>query len=241
MTLRRWLVAGCFAALGIGIAWAADNNFPTPGGATAPGAVQMCLNSSNQAVACGASGAIGNNVNVSQINGVTPLMGNGVTGTGSPRVTIASDSSGLITTGTFGSASSTVLSVQGGASMTPVRQFPVPTALSEGAITPVTVSSGQTLVLKNTAGNLYGVYATNLTASAGFLVLGNVASAPADGAVTPIECIPIAANGNASINYNGAPPAAFSTGITAWLSSASVCTTKTTSGALAGFIKGMVQ
>lgn len=30
-------------------------------------------------------------VNVSQINGVTPLMGNGVTGTGSPRVTIASD------------------------------------------------------------------------------------------------------------------------------------------------------
>src|SRR5882724_11481245 len=30
-------------------------------------------------------------VNVSQINAVTPLMGNGVTGTGSPRVTIASD------------------------------------------------------------------------------------------------------------------------------------------------------
>ena len=30
-------------------------------------------------------------VNAAQINGVTPLMGNGVTGTGSPRVTIASD------------------------------------------------------------------------------------------------------------------------------------------------------
>ncbi len=30
-------------------------------------------------------------VNVAQINGVTPLMGNGVTGTGSPRVTVASD------------------------------------------------------------------------------------------------------------------------------------------------------
>lgn len=30
-------------------------------------------------------------VNVAQINGVTPLMGNGVTGTGSQRVTIASD------------------------------------------------------------------------------------------------------------------------------------------------------
>ncbi len=32
-------------------------------------------------------------VNVAQINGVTPLMGNGATGTGSPRVTIASDNS----------------------------------------------------------------------------------------------------------------------------------------------------
>jgi hypothetical protein len=33
--------------------------------------------------------------NVAQINGVTPLMGNGVTGTGSPRVTIASDNSAV--------------------------------------------------------------------------------------------------------------------------------------------------
>jgi hypothetical protein len=34
-------------------------------------------------------------VNVSQINGVTPLMGSGVMGTGSPRVTIASDNDAL--------------------------------------------------------------------------------------------------------------------------------------------------
>jgi hypothetical protein len=32
-------------------------------------------------------------VNVAQINGIAPLMGNGVTGTGSPRVTLASDNS----------------------------------------------------------------------------------------------------------------------------------------------------
>lgn len=40
-----------------------------------------------------AGGALAANqsVNISQINAVTPLMGNGVTGTGSPRVTIASD------------------------------------------------------------------------------------------------------------------------------------------------------
>lgn len=40
----------------LGVLWwasvveAADNNFPTPGNATAPGAVQMCLNASGQAV-----------------------------------------------------------------------------------------------------------------------------------------------------------------------------------------------
>lgn len=38
-------------------------------------------------------------VNVSQINAVTPLMGNGVTGTGSQRVTIASDNTAISTAG----------------------------------------------------------------------------------------------------------------------------------------------
>jgi hypothetical protein len=38
--------------------------------------------------------AANQSVNVAQINGVTPLMGNGVSGTGAQRVTIASDSTG---------------------------------------------------------------------------------------------------------------------------------------------------
>jgi hypothetical protein len=37
-------------------------------------------------------------VNVAQINGVTPLMGNGASGTGAQRVTIANDSTGVIAT-----------------------------------------------------------------------------------------------------------------------------------------------
>ena len=37
------------------------------------------------------------NENIAQFNGVTPLMGNGVTGTGSPRVTIASDNTAFST------------------------------------------------------------------------------------------------------------------------------------------------
>ena len=41
-------------------------------------------------------------VNVSQINAVTPLMGNGITGTGSQRVTIASDNTAFaVNVGTF--------------------------------------------------------------------------------------------------------------------------------------------
>lgn len=38
-------------------------------------------------------------VNVAQINGVTPLMGNGATGTGSPRVTLSSDGTAISTAG----------------------------------------------------------------------------------------------------------------------------------------------
>lgn len=40
-------------------------------------------------------------VNVAQINGVTPLMGTGIMGTGSPRVTIASDQTAVTTAGVF--------------------------------------------------------------------------------------------------------------------------------------------
>lgn len=42
--------------------------------------------------------------NVAQINGVTPLMGNGVTGTGSPRVTISSDNTPFLVNAAQGSA-----------------------------------------------------------------------------------------------------------------------------------------
>lgn len=47
--------------------------------------------SKNLKVDIAASGASNISTNEAQINGVTPLMGNGVTGTGSQRVTIASD------------------------------------------------------------------------------------------------------------------------------------------------------
>ena len=70
---------------------------------------------------------------------------------------------------------------------------------------------------------------------------GKATSAPADGAVTPIDCVPLPANGNTAINYaGGGPPEVFSTGITAVVTSAATCFTKTT-GVITAFIHGAVQ
>src|SRR5271165_6213362 len=49
-------------------------------------------------------------------------------------------------------------------------------------------------VLKTTGGNLYGIYADNFSATAGFILVFDAASAPGDGAVTPNECIPLPGN-----------------------------------------------
>lgn len=48
-------------------------------------------------------------VNVAQINGVTPLMGNGVTGTGSQRVTIASDNTAFAVNATLQASATTAI------------------------------------------------------------------------------------------------------------------------------------
>lgn len=49
--------------------------------------------------------------NVKQINGVTPLMGNGVTGTGSQRVTIASDNTAFAVNATLSAETTKVIGV----------------------------------------------------------------------------------------------------------------------------------
>jgi hypothetical protein len=117
-----------------------------------------------------------------------------------------------------------------------------PSSAAGVAITSVVSPSAEaTRVLKNAAGNLYSAYATNLTGTAGFLVIVNATSAPADGAITPLACVPLPAGGVASINYAPGPAQRYSTGITAVVSSATTCFTKTTSGGLTAFIGGAVQ
>lgn len=112
------------------------------------------------------------------------------------------------------------------------------------SIPPVVCGSAvSSCVLKNSAGFLYGVYA-NCTAAC-WLMVFNATSAPSNGATTAgiaasnmQECIPIPANGSNGVNYLPGPPSAFSTGITAVISS-TPCATLTL--ATTGFIHGVIR
>lgn len=117
-----------------------------------------------------------------------------------------------------------------------------PTATAAAGITPVVSASLEAShVLKNAPGNLYSVFASNLTGgTVGNLQIFNATSVPSDGAVTPLVCVPFDAGGKAMAFYSPGPPAVFSTGIVAVISSAASCFTKTT-GVLTGFISGMTQ
>lgn len=72
-------------------------------------------------------------------------------------------------------------------------------------------------VLKAGAGTLYGLDVTT-GAAAGYVMLFNATSAPADGAVTPIKAWVVSANSSLGVSFIPGPPLAFSAGITATFS-----------------------
>jgi len=123
-------------------------------------------------------------VNVAQINGVTPLMGNGASGTGAQRVTIANDSTGkLATVDTITNVvhvddNSGSLTVDG-----TVTANLAPTT-SGGLTTYHLASTGSTnaTVVKNSAGQLYGWYIYNSNAAARKLAFHNASTTPTAGA-----------------------------------------------------------
>ncbi|HXJ24637.1 MAG TPA: hypothetical protein VNH17_03005 [Streptosporangiaceae bacterium] len=94
-------------------------------------------------------------------------------------------------------------------------------------------------VLKASPGNVYSVYAYNPTVTPGFLLLLNAATIPGDGAVTPLAIAVLPGGGEANIDFSAGPPAHFSVGIVAVLSSNITPFGKTT-GAISGFITGLV-
>jgi hypothetical protein len=167
--------------------------------------------------------AANQSVNLSQVGGSSTATGHG-TASGALRVELPTDGTGIV-----GLAAGT--NVVGKVGIDPAM----------GALTPVVSNAAESShVLKASAGSLWGVYATNLTGTAGFLVVLNATAAPADGAITPLACVPLTANGVASINFMPGPPSAYSTGITAVVTSATTCFAKTT-GVITAFIGGEVQ
>lgn len=129
---------------------------------------------------------------------------------------------------------------QDGSGQACVAASAAPSAASTVGIVPVTSASAENShVLSAAPANLYSVYATNLTATPGYLVVLNLTAKPADGAILPLDCVPLPAYQTASINYSG-PPARYGIGIVAVLSSATTCFTQTT-GTITGFIKGAVK
>jgi hypothetical protein len=113
-----------------------------------------------------------------------------------------------------------------------------PIGNAAGAITNVATSSADNkLVVKNAPGNFYSAYAINGSSTPGFMIVVDAQAAPGTGAVTPKGCVPLPANGIASINNKGGPPQLMANGAVVLLSSAANCFTYTT-GAITGFISG---
>jgi len=106
-------------------------------------------------------------------------------------------------------------------------------------LTPIVSSAAEAShVLKSLPdGVLYSLYVTT-GATAGYLMTFNATSVPADGAVTPVECVIAPANSTVAVTFGSGPPDSYPVGITAVFSSTG-CFTKTASAT--AFFKGRVK
>ena len=172
--------------------------------------------------------------NVAQINGVTPLMGNGVTGTGSQRVTIASDNTAFtVNIGTFpdnepinvAQINGVAPSMGNGASGTGVQRVTIAND-STGIVGTVPVTSGGLSIsrtvsgastnatnVKASAGQVYNIQVSSVNAAARYLHLYNSASAPTCNASIISTHIVPGNTAGAGTNIVLAPGVAFGTGI----------------------------
>ena len=81
----------------------------------------------------------------------------------------------------------------------------IPSAAAIAGTPPgVTTVAAGSLIAKASAGNLYGVNVTS-GASAGYVLIYNRTTVPADGTVTPVRCIPLAANAGIELTWRPVP------------------------------------
>lgn len=132
------------------------------------------------------SGALTANqsVNVAQINGVAPLMGAGNTGTGSPRVTIASDQAAIPVNATLSAETTKVIGTINVAAAQTIATTNAGTFAVQAQPTPVTsgglslyfvqpTASDNHAVIKAGAGQVYHISVTNNSATVNYLRLYN--------------------------------------------------------------------
>lgn len=209
---------GDYEALQIngGNLWTKDSTLNTAVGTTADATVTAGFSTCSliaciRAVANAALDTTPASTNMTQIGGNTILTGNGVTGTGSQRVTIASDQTafsvnlgtigGAATAakqpalGTAGSASADVISVQGVASMTPIQ------TRSAGTATPVRIASAAastnlTEIADSGGCRIVSIAGAVARTSAVYLKLYNAADGSVTvGTTTPYITLPLPAGG----------------------------------------------
>lgn len=127
------------------------------------------------------AGRLWASANIDQINSVTPLMGNGVTGTGSLRVTIASDNT---------------------ANSNPFLVTQIPATSGGLSIASGTIGNAATSI-KGSAGQVYGWYFYNANATVAYVQFYNVASGSVTpGTTGPTFSIGIPATSGANVHFN---------------------------------------
>lgn len=178
-------------------------------------------------------------VNVAQINGVTPLMGAGNTGTGSHRVTEATDSqlsAGVGATGDAAATAGSTGSMNAKLRLMSSQLDTISTSLSTlitssqlvdddqtGATMAHRISVGTTEdehQVKGSAGRLFSINVTNTNAAVRYLRCADQVAASTTPGTTTVwygMAIPGATTGAGYTANFGPAGVAFSTGLTCWL------------------------
>lgn len=169
-------------------------------------------------------------VNNAQIAGVATSTGNGVTSTGSQRVTIASDNTAF-------SVNANIAAAQTLATVTTVgtitNAINVGSKTTGGLTTHTLISAATTNAtsVKASAGTVYGIQASNTGAAVAFVKLFNKASAPTVGTDVAVKTLIVPAGGGIVVPINDIG-LSFGTGV-AYSITALATTADTTAVALA--------